>query len=84
MSEMEKLARALMTPRGGGPDLVMGQILSGAPNIRVLVEGLSQDRDSLLVGGTVDLTDLEPGDQVALWPIEDHQRYVILAKVVDL
>lgn len=83
MSEaMEALARAL-GGRKSGDSLVMGQILSKRP-LRVLVEGNTQDRDSLLASGRIDSLELEPGDRVAMWPIEDHQRYVILTKVVSL
>ncbi len=83
MSEaMEALARAL-SGRKGGEALVMGKVLSRRP-LRVLAEGNAQDRDSLLASHSIDPLELEPGDQVVLWPIEDHQRYVILTKVVSL
>lgn len=84
MSAMETLARTLMEMQDrGAPALVMGKILSKAP-LRVLVGGNAQDRDSLLRSAGVDPDDLAVGDQVALWPIEDQQRYVILTKVVEL
>ncbi|WP_251447054.1 DUF2577 domain-containing protein [Vermiculatibacterium agrestimuris] len=84
MSAMEALARTLTEMQGrGAPALVMGKILSKTP-LRVLAGGNAQDRDSLLRSAGIDLDDLAVGDQVALWPIEDQQRYVILTKVVEL
>lgn len=84
MSEAaERLAKVLMGLPGKGEPLVMGKVISANP-IRVLVEGNAQDADSLLRSASMDPEEMQAGDMVALWPIEEHQRYVILAKVVEL
>ncbi len=78
------LARTLLElgPRTGS-DLVMGRVLSTVP-LRVLAEGNAQDGDSLLRADGIDPDGLRAGDKLALWPIEERQRYVILTKVVEL
>lgn len=80
---IERLAQTLLGFKGGNGGIVMGKVISKQP-IRVLAEGNAQDGDSLLRSDSVDITDIRAGDVVALWPIEDHQRYVILTKVVEL
>lgn len=85
MSEgAQALARTLMGLGRGTPGgLVMGRVLGTVP-LRVLAEGNAQDRDSLLKDSEMDLSELKTGDMLALWPIEERQRYVILAKVVGI
>lgn len=83
MEAMEALAKALLGRPGGAPALVMGQVLSAKP-LRVLAEGNAQDEECLLRSDGVDPQALKAGNRVVLWPVEDRQRYVILAKVVSL
>lgn len=83
MEAMEGLARALMERPGGAPALVMGRVLSVKP-LRVLAEGNAQDGECLLRSDGVDPKLLKAGNRVVLWPIEDRQRYVILARVVEV
>lgn len=81
---MESLARTLTgLSRGGGDGLVMGLVRSVRP-LRVLAEGNDQDRDSLLRLEGVDTAELAVGDRVALCPMEERQRYLILGRVVSV
>lgn len=79
---LDWLAGFLSSPSGSTP-LVMGRVLSVQP-LRVTAEGNAQDADSLLKNAGLEMDELKAGDQLALWPIEEHQRYVILCKVVSL
>lgn len=80
---IRELAESLFRLPSGRADLVMGRVLSKRP-LRVLAEGNAQDQDSLLRAAGMELDGLEAGDSVALWAIEDHQRYVMLTKVVSV
>jgi len=86
MSEAtQALARTLLGLPGakGGGDLAMGKVLSVRP-LRVLAEGTTQDEDALLKCDGMDPAAWRVGDMLALWPIEEHQRYVILGKVIEV
>lgn len=84
MSEaLDWLARRLNAPSTPGDTLVLGRV-TGLTPMRVVAEGTTQDTDSLLVSAMLDLETIQTGDTLILWPIEAHQRYVILCKVVGL
>lgn len=82
-SAISELAEALSRLPSRKASLVMGRVVSKRP-LRVLAEGNVQDEDSLLRSSGVEPDDLDAGDGVAMWAIEDRQRYVILARVVSL
>lgn len=84
MSEALKwLAQRLNASDGPGDTLVLGRVTGLAP-LRVVAEGTAQDPDSLMVNAGLDLETIQAGDALVLWPVEAHQRYVILCKVVGL
>jgi hypothetical protein len=83
LEAIEALVKTLLERPGGETSLVMGRVLSPKP-LRVLAEGNAQDAESLLRSDGVEPRDLKVGDRVALWPIENRQRYVILTRVVSL
>lgn len=84
MSEaLDWLAKRLMASDAPGDALVLGRV-SGLAPLRVVAEGTTQDADSLLINAGLELEKIQAGDALALWPIEAHQRYVILCRVVGL
>lgn len=85
MEWLAKFFGGLSDRDGGSP--VLGRVLSPDP-LRVLCGGTVQERDGLLANADLlDELDADPaylkeGDKLALLPIEERQRYIILCKVV--
>lgn len=51
---------------------------------RVTAEGMTLDENDLSVAGFFGPYDLRAGDAVLLAALEEHQRFVVLGKVVSL
>lgn len=65
------------------PSILLGTVVHAPPSLVIGAAGIQLDGDDLYVASDLMKADeLNMGDTVALMPMEDRQKFIVLCKVV--
>ncbi|WP_028547042.1 DUF2577 family protein [Paenibacillus taiwanensis] len=64
------------------PFMLVGEVLEPSPKLQIRVEGIVLRAEDLWVTESLLDRHISPGTQVAIMPMQDSQRFIVLGKVV--
>ncbi|MCG7410129.1 DUF2577 domain-containing protein [Paenibacillus sp. ACRRX] len=64
------------------PYMMVGEVLEPSPKLQIRVEGIVLGTEDLWVAESLLDRNIPTGAQVAIMPMQDSQRFIVLGKVV--